>query len=75
MATKRIPTRTCIMCGDDKPERDFYADASRKSGISPRCKECEDAQRKARRELNRDAYLAWMRDYRVKYRRTHPRTD
>ena len=39
-----VDTKQCPTCGDEKPVPQFYADQSKKDGLSHECKECKKAR-------------------------------
>lgn len=42
--------KICWVCGQTKPESDFGVDRSRKDGLNARCKPCDAAKAKERRQ-------------------------
>lgn len=54
---------TCLKCGLDKDESDFYSDRTRKSGKHPYCKGCFNAGRKVYYEANKPEILARQKEY------------
>lgn len=49
-------SQTCTGCGADKPLTEFFRDASRKIGVTQRCKTCTKARNKAWRVGNPDKW-------------------
>lgn len=42
-----LTTKRCTGCGEEKPLSDFYRRAASRDGLQPRCKNCDDARKKA----------------------------
>ena len=61
----QLNMKKCPRCDLTKSVESFYADGSRKDGLSPYCKDCKRSLRlqhkKDNPEKNRKAYLKWRR--------------
>ena len=53
-------SKTCTGCGETKAATEYYKDASRKDGLTDKCKSCK----KAHYEANRERVLAQQKAYR-----------
>jgi hypothetical protein len=63
MAEPTALSKTCIVCDDTKPLSDFHKNRRMRDGHVNQCKPCLYAKEKARRDANREEYLAGQRAY------------
>ena len=62
---KRMDTKKCRKCGENKPFSEFYSHYSGKYGLRPRCKECLSAQIAVYYADHREAKALYQRQYRA----------
>lgn len=60
-------TKRCYKCGETKSLSEFYRDASRKDGLSPRCKACTIAHSKSYYDDHREEQIARVKAYQKEY--------
>lgn len=70
------PLKRCSRCREHLPPANFYTDALRRDGLSPRCKPCTraaKAESNARRKAaNPEAWAERRRGYVAAYKARHP---
>jgi hypothetical protein len=64
-------TQVCSHCRVDKPASCYYADKSKKSGLTTYCKDCMRELKKASRRANPERYAAKIKRFRDKYPELH----
>jgi hypothetical protein len=61
--------KTCTKCARTLPRAGFYMDRSKRDGLQPHCRDCDNAQSLAWKHANREHVRAYSRRYRANRRR------